>query len=497
MGRVSLLFRASALLMKPRYFNTNSSILRSSENPRSFTAVFQDLKNALGKSSTIVKSAGEKISKIAAEDMTKVEQVCSEVGAGMDVVAKTLTEHKVQLIEEKDSNGNPTLKARADSLEKRVTNLDIQTTEEKDAQGNDTLKTRVGKFEETVKTIESSTTNTIKELEGRVGVVEKRANSLGEKIDDCEETTVELEERVESIDKKTESLEERVADAEKTTFNLELQYTHNRDRQGQPTLKEKITFLQRDVNQLNVQATEDEDELSRPTLKTKVSRLQQTVSELGKFTEKTEKLEKEIIKLEGRYSGLNIKFWILVAAIIMFEIYQKATGKDISDIKEAIQEEIVMGIRQIFLAIGLSEDEIKRKAEKLYPVLGMTEEGIKRKLEEWFPVLTEKSVRKGLIIDQITQEIQKLQAKYNDSLSGSWFLSFASRGYSHQLKIKALVALEQEILALASHDYDEITANDISEKIKNQLKYAYNSSLEREDEDFRTVLTNNVNQLSM
>lgn len=130
-----------------------------------------------------------------------------------------------------------------------------------------------------------------------------------------------------------------------------------------------------------------------------------------------------------------------------------------------------------------SEKQIDKFNKRFEESMGVVTD-IKKKLGEVVttpPVLNEE-------ILHLNEEIQRLQVKYNDSLSGSWFLSFMSWGYSHQLKMRALVAVEKD---LQNSGKNSVNIQEIlSLKTINLVKQAYpNHSLEEEDKKFRdTVL---------
>lgn len=83
------------------------------------------------------------------------------------------------------------------------------------------------------------------------------------------------------------------------------------------------------------------------------------------------------------------------------------------------------------------------------------------------------------VTHEIESEIHRLQTKYNDShFSCNWVGSFFGRAYSHQMKMLALSALEQEL----SHS-NKKDATGVSEKTKAQLKRAYSFDWRPEKED--------------
>lgn len=90
--------------------------------------------------------------------------------------------------------------------------------------------------------------------------------------------------------------------------------------------------------------------------------------------------------------------------------------------------------------------------------------------------------------ESISLEIQRLQTKYSSSLSGSWFFSPLSRGYSHWLKLQALMALRKEIIS--NEKEGRPIVSNISEETMIMLKSAYHfdTSPESEDEEFKNVI---------
>lgn len=107
-------------------------------------------------------------------------------------------------------------------------------------------------------------------------------------------------------------------------------------------------------------------------------------------------------------------------------------------------------------------------------------------------ILQQKPVRVDTVLDKIAQEIQRLQTQYNDSYSGSWWLAWASEGYGCQQKMKALVALEKEVLKLSEHGHRSITVSDITQETLAQLKNAYSYAPAEEENEFRLVLNESL-----
>jgi hypothetical protein len=101
------------------------------------------------------------------------------------------------------------------------------------------------------------------------------------------------------------------------------------------------------------------------------------------------------------------------------------------------------------------------------------------------------------LLDRISQEVEKLQTKYNDSYFGSWLLSWISRGYSCQAKMVALVTLEQEILRLSKQGTHSISFKDVSQETRKQLEAAYSYSQENDEEEFIAAVLKGSLQLSM
>ena len=83
---------------------------------------------------------------------------------------------------------------------------------------------------------------------------------------------------------------------------------------------------------------------------------------------------------------------------------------------------------------------------------------------------------------QISSEKERLQAKYNNSLSGSVFAGFISRGPAHLKKINALEKLRLDLIAIKKGKKEAISL-----ETKNALEGAYSFwfSPEKEDQEFK------------
>lgn len=267
------------------------------------------------------------------------------------------------------------------------------------------------------------------------------------------------------------------------------QLTKEIGKDNKPTIKARTKSLEQTVHYLAIQTTEDKDSQGQSTLKAKVAELETQAKNAEKATQKTKDLEDRLNtlevksqKLEFKYDSLKWGFFVLIIVAIILEKYRESMKFQLRKIVDDLK---------INYPFVFSETlAIKQQIEIWFPVLVETEETIRTRLETWFPSLNQQAVQMDYMLNEIVQEIQRLQIKYNDTYSASWYLSWACWGYAHQTKMLALVELEKEARALAMAGHYTITSDDFSYGTCTQLFKAYNTptNLTEEDEVFRDSL---------
>lgn len=208
--------------------------------------------------------------------------------------------------------------------------------------------------------------------------------------------------------------------------------------------------------------------------------------------------EQEIAKIHGQLVCIAGVFGLLAVIVLAFR--QEIDEKIITPIRKAIfdgGDKVNKGIQNTLVNLNTLNQRLAALEAKLELSSQTTEQikQLKTLIEQAKKIVSyELPSQHGMIVDQITQEIQRLQVQYESSLFG-WLggriFSPISRGYSHMLKIRALLAMREELRTMISKN-KTIDLNNFSEDTRILIKQAYNFNRwpEQADIEFRENFLN-------
>ncbi len=178
---------------------------------------------------------------------------------------------------------------------------------------------------------------------------------------------------------------------------------------------------------------------------------------------------------------------------------EKKTKEQVEDLLEYVRKKILTGFGGILFALLVLGLLFKRTKIGRKFIRQTIERAAVDEIQE-----VSKNVKQEIetlqikikMLEELSQEIQRLQTKYNSSLFGSLFFSPISRGYSHGLKIQALTALRKEITQQT--DASIFTAGDFSGETIRLLSEAYHFDTlpEAADDEFKSKVLDKQMKLS-
>ena len=208
---------------------------------------------------------------------------------------------------------------------------------------------------------------------------------------------------------------------------------------------------------------------------------------LNDFDNRTIKFEKEVLPEVKK----------------MVKDFESETNERLDQSREEFKKQAkqIGGFVAAFFVLGLALNRTKCGREFIRWIIGKAaidelKEEVKDELKE--EVKQDRLFGVESLKEIISLEMQRLQMKYSSSLSGSWLFSPVSRGYSHWIKIQALIALKKEIIAMEQGG-GIVNAKDISESTIEKLSkaYGFDTSPETDDIEFRDVVLSSRMNIKM